>query len=655
MRLTIKRIIIVLYFVNTLSIVYAQKNKIDSLKQELNNEVYDTTRVRNLNELAYELSYGSKEKAIILAKEAMLLSEKLKYNIGIANTNDIFGIIYLDQGILDSAQFFFLKALKYYERQNDKYKIVTSYQKLGQVHAYRNSFDQAFEYYNREYELAVAIGDYKLIGNANNDLGTFYINQGWNMLDNENDTINFINYFKKGMPYILEAIRNFKLAKYDKGVALAYANLSLIEKASGNLEGALNYMRKAVIFFSKMDYKIYLVSAYNQFNQIFQETSQFDSAYYYINKSLALAKEIESNFDIRNAYGQIANLYENLGDFEQALYHHQLYDDINQTILNENKQKSIDEMEVKYQTEKHKLDLANQKNINQYQKLMLILAALLLFVMAIFALILFYRSKSEHRLNILLEKQKNELKDKNVEIKLKNDLLEESYARLKEANQEQNNLMAIVAHDLRSPLNMIKGLTELTALSGPLNEEQKEIAAKTNIVVENGISLISDIIKLKEYDNGVELNRKTYDLNDLLPVFVEAHSTYAQRKNISIHFRGIDKPLLLDTDYILFSRIIDNIISNAIKFSPFNKEVMILLEEKEGHKVIKIIDHGPGMNNEDLKHAFKQFKKLSARPTGGEKSSGLGLSIVKTLMNKLGGSIHIESELGKGTTFILKF
>jgi signal transduction histidine kinase len=108
------------------------------------------------------------------------------------------------------------------------------------------------------------------------------------------------------------------------------------------------------------------------------------------------------------------------------------------------------------------------------------------------------------------------------------------------------------------------------------------------------------------------------------------------------------------TDKDLLMRILDNLISNAIKFSPFNKTITLTLSRNEGHVVFIIQDEGPGIRPQDRAMLFHKFKKLSARPTDGESSSGLGLSIVKDLVDMLKGSIDVRSEVGKGACFIVK-
>jgi two-component system sensor histidine kinase/response regulator len=109
----------------------------------------------------------------------------------------------------------------------------------------------------------------------------------------------------------------------------------------------------------------------------------------------------------------------------------------------------------------------------------------------------------------------------------------------------------------------------------------------------------------------------------------------------------------IDSDKTVLSRILDNLISNAIKFSPPDKKISIELMETQSSIDMIIQDEGPGFSEEDQKYVYQRFKKLSAQPTGGEPSTGLGLAIVKHLVTQLNGSITLISKAGEGAKFIV--
>lgn len=628
-------------------VIHAQSIDTDSLATVVDNMPNDTLKIPILEKLAYELANSNKPAAFRRINQSMELSKKLKYEPGIAGANDVLGIIYLDRGVLDSAKLFLLKALDFHERNENKEKMLASYQKLGQVHMYANSFDEALSYYDKEFDIAAELGDNKMLGNANNDLASLYISKGWHTLDNLKDTVNFKNHFEEAIPYIHKAIKFFEDAEYGKGMALAYGNLSILKKESGDYQSALTYMKNATKYFQKNDLKIYLASAYNQINSIYQHLGQFDSALYYVELSMVMAREMESKFDIRNAYGQYRYIYELLGDYKKAHENNIKYHEVHQEIFEEHKQVQIDELNIKYQSDQNVQDLEVERIKNKNQRTILIFILLMALASAVIATIYWQKNVNEHKLNELL-------KEKSEELEISNQMISQQNAKLKENSNQQGNLMAVMAHDLRAPLNNVKGLTKILEMSGPLNEEQKRYSNMTAQVVENGLDLIADIMSLSKTENGEDMKLEDEDLYELLSAIVESHASYSLRKNIILSFIPGDGSCMIETDKSFIIRIFDNLISNAIKFSPANSEVEITYHTKGEDVVISVKDHGPGMSEDDLKNAFKRFKKLSAQPTGGENSTGLGLSIVKTLVEKLNGEVSIDTKVGKGTTFSVR-
>ena len=128
----------------------------------------------------------------------------------------------------------------------------------------------------------------------------------------------------------------------------------------------------------------------------------------------------------------------------------------------------------------------------------------------------------------------------------------------------------------------------------------------------------------------------------------------AERKKITLHhIRATHLQIEADSAYL--NQIIENLLSNAIKFSHFSKNIYITETEEQGNVLVRIQDEGPGMTAADKKKLFKKYEKLSARPTGNESSTGLGLSIVKKFVEVMNGKIWCESVEGNGATFIIQF
>ncbi|MDH5476015.1 MAG: sensor histidine kinase [Cyclobacteriaceae bacterium] len=242
------------------------------------------------------------------------------------------------------------------------------------------------------------------------------------------------------------------------------------------------------------------------------------------------------------------------------------------------------------------------------------------------------------------ETLEEKVEERTVELAQKND-------SLKQLNNEKDGMIDIVAHDLKSPFNNILGLSQLMKLSGKLNQEQDEYLNQIESVVGGGVNLIHDLLDMHAYDyEGFQPNFSKVSLGVF---FDDWKKTYVQRlrnKNQTL-LCEVEKGTEANTDKDIFSRIMDNLLTNAMKFSENGKKIWISARFEENQIRITVKDEGQGLSNEDKKLMFKPFQRLSAKPTSGESSNGLGLSIIKTLVSKINGQVEVESELGVGSSF----
>ena len=148
----------------------------------------------------------------------------------------------------------------------------------------------------------------------------------------------------------------------------------------------------------------------------------------------------------------------------------------------------------------------------------------------------------------------------------------------------------------------------------------------------------------------LELRKTVQSLSALILDRIRLQDIPARQKSITIRTELEEVPdFAFDTERI--AQVVDNLVSNAVKFSPSGSEILVKMEKSEDNVRCAVIDHGPGVSSEDRTKLFGEFQRLSARPTGGEKSTGLGLSIVKKIVEAHGGIIDVMSEPGKGSEF----
>ena len=223
-----------------------------------------------------------------------------------------------------------------------------------------------------------------------------------------------------------------------------------------------------------------------------------------------------------------------------------------------------------------------------------------------------------------------------------------------EKNKKIHSYLGTIVHDLRSPVAAIFSLTEIVLdEKDKLDSEQREYIGLINVsassILEN-ISLILDNAKLEKGmgPDHLENGNPYFTINST----IDKHLVLAIQKSISIQ-RLIDKNLPeVQYDKDILDRVVSNLISNAIKYSPQNTQIKVYTELFADRINLVVKDEGLGMTEEDLSHLFEEFRKLSARPTAGEASSGLGLSVAMKLVKQIGGEIYAESAgKNQGSTF----
>ncbi|MCV6637603.1 AAA family ATPase [Candidatus Albibeggiatoa sp. nov. NOAA] len=253
-----------------------------------------------------------------------------------------------------------------------------------------------------------------------------------------------------------------------------------------------------------------------------------------------------------------------------------------------------------------------------------------------------------------------ELEDKvaerTTELKQQTVALEQANESLVQLNQDKNEFLGIAAHDLKNPLAAIQGSAEY--IQEEFDELPQEELLDSIQMIESAsrkmFSLITNLLDVNAIESGkIKVNLQHVDILYVLKKVVNEYTKKAATKNISVHFTPEKNNYFAYVDPNTVHQILDNLISNAVKYSPLDKNVFIRITLQTDMIRIEIQDEGQGLSQADQAKLFGKFTRLSTKPTAGEHSTGLGLFIVKKLVNAMGGRVWCESELGYGATFIL--
>lgn len=557
-----------------------------------------------------------------------------------------FGRLFFDQGDISRAYDNFLKAKEVFELIHDQSGLAYVYRSLSDLHKSQNDYPKSLDMSQQALKIRYKLGDPRGIISSLMELGTLYTE----MKSKMDASICFEKADSIALRIgdkVSDAEIKIKYAEFlvnndgeEKAEKMANEVFGFIEKTKNVRLLPQALLLKGIVSYRKSD----LPNSIIFFNKVISHTEK-------------------SHLDIqRDAYFYLSKIYEKQGKQAEATQATIKYLILKESLQNVELARQIEKLQFQLEIEKKELE-NEQLKASEEQKESIIrqqrLQLAILIVVASFAILLFFlQSRNNRRRREANEKlaiQNTAIAKQDEEIKKQNEVLSRHNHQLSDLNHEKDTLMNIVAHDLKSPLNRIKGLTDLIELSGAvLTEEQQKYLSLIKESTKSGLELITDLLDVNSLEVNREPNYSIFDLNAFLIDRVNTFRQHALEKRIDIKFESQAKELVfLDREYL--ARIVDNLLSNAIKFSPKDSFIVMKLGEQDGSFFISVKDQGPGFTVDDKKLLFQKFRKLSARPTAGESSNGLGLAIVKTLVDRLDGKIELTTEIGKGSEFYVRF
>ncbi|SMD37280.1 Signal transduction histidine kinase [Reichenbachiella faecimaris] len=290
--------------------------------------------------------------------------------------------------------------------------------------------------------------------------------------------------------------------------------------------------------------------------------------------------------------------------------------------------------------DKELMERSKQIQEQEYITNMLIACVIIVFLIAY---ALYNRSKIKSKANKILTAHR-------LMIENQNELLSKRNNELLELDEEKNNFISILSHDLRAPINNITALAGLLAMDDNLTESQ--VGSINHVAAESRRlnKMVTRILDVERIESKSTEDFRVIDLTEVIERVVSNYKQQALDKKITLHLDAEGVHNVMGLEQYLF-HVFENLLSNAIKFSPLGEAIWIRVIEKDGCHLINFTDGGPGMSEEDQQLMFKKFQRLSAKPTAGERSTGLGLSIVAKYTELLDGKLTWESAPNEGTTF----
>ncbi|MFN3344157.1 MAG: tetratricopeptide repeat protein [Chloroherpetonaceae bacterium] len=601
-------------------LLFKQLNKRDMMASVLN----------NLGRIEYYRAYY--HKSLDFYNDSLTLRRELGDKKGIAAALNNIGLIYYSIENHAAALKCYEESLALKRELGDKKGMASTLNNIGMIHVLLSDYPKAIECYTESLNLRDPKTEIREITNIQLNIGEVYLSLGnhykalqlfeeaLTMSRESGDkrleaiatsslgnVYNALKEFDKALGFYQEALARFEEIGLQNSIATELGNIAGIYESKGEHNLAFEYYQQSLQRLCELGDQSNIVRVMILIGKTLIAQKNYDLAKTYLTEAIAASEKHSMRRQSYEAFEQLAILYEQLGDFESAYRAYQNYHTIREAVFNEEQGKKIAVQQALFENE-----LARKEAERHKQQ------------------------------NIELTKALAETK------RLK--------AIAEEANTFKTELLGIAAHDLKNPLQSVIGFAQLIQEDKDNKPKTHAAAATIERVAQRMYKLIEELLNnVKLEMTGIALCKSKVVVADLLRAVVANYQADAERKSQTIEL-DLDENCLAELDAERMREVFENLISNAIKYSPRSKTIRVSLTQVEKGAIrVAVKDEGQGLTEADKAKLFGKFQRLSARPTGGESSTGLGLSIVKQIVELHGGKVWAESEgKDKGATFFVE-
>jgi signal transduction histidine kinase len=596
-----------------------QMRLVDSLTQRANMQLPDSELVQVYYTLGDYLLKSKPDEAKKYFDLSLLLSERLNNRKLKKRNLERIGVYFKDKGRFGIALGYQLKALQIAEQENDTFGIAVCCNNIGVVYKSMQRYSKAREYYLRSNRLCELTGKTQGYIMTLNNIGTTYNDEG---------------DFKRAKPYYLKALAKAREIQDDGAVCVALNNLGEVYNRENNIPLALQCFKQCLLLdkksgdlFGELLSTINIAGAEMHLNRL-----SVAEQYYLAAKELAL--RINGTTYLADIYNNLSLLYTKMGDHHKAYEQFKLHVACKDSIFNEENSKTLADLQLKYETEKKEQAIRSLNSEQEYKNARINMQKSVQYVSMSVGIILLLSLMGFYRL-YLQRARTNE--------------------QLLRLDREKNEFLGIAAHDLKNPLQTIRGYGQMQKDYFDKLSRVKMLRYTHNIEISarSMVELISNLLDIHAIEQGhIKNHPEQVNLNTFLQQSIDEIRLSAAQKNITLMTRLNEREPVMNIDPAWLKQIADNLLSNAIKYAPVNGCVEVEVLQHENENGFSVSDNGAGISKEEQKKLFSKFTRLSTKPTAGESSNGLGLSIVKRLSEITDARIACESDTGKGCRFI---
>ena len=601
-----------------------QTKEVDSLLKLLDKEKADSNRLKIYRTLGDFYIDNNPGKAIEYLNKAVDLSKKTNNNKQLANNCYSIAFCYRNTGDYSKSVEYYLKAVRVYEADKDYRRLANAYMSLAIVYSYNKDFKNASSYHNRAKELIMIRKDSFQLCSLYTDIGTLFDQR--KMYDSANK-------------YQQQAYDLAVAIKDEQMVIDCLSNIGLTYKHEGKTKEALANFKKVLLVFQQQQTEPDRYAAvYNNIGATYAQQGDKTPAVEAFNKSLAYAITSQNPYIEMENYNNLSDLFGKTANFKNQAFYLKKYYNIKDSLFSADKKNQLTQLEADYNIEKKNTEIVKKEGevqIEKKQKYLSLTMALVAVVVLILITFFYNRIKNKNELlgkqNVQINNQKNELQS---------------------LNNVKDRLFSIISHDLRNPLVSLRSYFSLT--ENPDLSDEKKLAYKkqTLSAVTQTTSLLDNLLvwanmQIKESKPQI----KIIDIEDAVLDAVDNVNAQAVQKRIIIQ-KNLEATTALG-DQNIITIAVRNLLTNALKYSNENSTISITSFQNDKDINIDIADEGVGISSEKI-NLLLSNEADTTTGTSGEKGTGLGIFLVKELLQKINGELLIKSVVGEGSVFTIK-
>lgn len=594
------------------------------------------------SQLAWEYRDTRADSSLYFANQALRVAQANGLEHLTIQATNYMGVAYRNLSVYSKAFEKYLEALRLSEQFGNDEQRGYSLINLGNLYLYQTNYEGAIRYFIQALDQAQQLGDRRMQAYCYINLGRSYRGT---------------NEFGQAELYYKQAIEIRKEQNDEFGIIAVEIDLADTYRRKGALNQSLNYFLEIIKKTDESKNPRALTLIYNNIARVYLAMGRLEEAQKSALKAQQIATSVESRFDEKEILKNLSDISAEIGDFEDAFKYHIEYAELNQQLFSEENIRKIEQLKNQYEIERQEAEnefLKRQAEFNAQiidrQRIVISLSVLGIILLITVVLLIFRAYLIRKRYSSKIQLQKDQIEQDRNTIQLQAD-------KLKELDKAKSRFFANVSHDLRSPLSLIIGNLEMItedeeSYLTPSSRKHLDVGFKNSKRLLYLTDEINDITRLEE--GKINLRFEQVRVTSYLKMLAELFVSTAEYKGINLKFTSlVSLDALISIDPRQFEKIFYNIVSNAIRHTMKGDKIEIIVRQEADRIVIEFEDTGEGISQESLPHIFDRFYQSTENEYQSREGLGIGLALVKELVELHHGKISVSSELKKGTTFVV--